>query len=121
MGFYLNYSQVYPTKPPLISALALSVLLTIHIRPCMLSGFLLSNSFTYYTHNPPPTTHAGQTPLQVHAESRELRTALVAGGADPSTLVDDDGNTLLHKAQTAKEITDLLKGPLVDVNVTNQV
>ena len=69
----------------------------------------------------PSTTQAGRTPLQTHAQSRELRTALVAGGADPSALVDEQGNTVLHNAQTAEEITALLKAPLVDINLTNEV
>ena len=46
---------------------------------------------------------------------------MIAGGADPSALVDEYGNTVLHNAQTAEEITGLLKGSLVDVNVTNKV
>ena len=57
----------------------------------------------------------------MHAGSVELRTALVEAGADPSSLVDSDGNTLLHNAQTADEITALLRGPLTDVNATNKV
>ena len=64
---------------------------------------------------------AGKPPLQTHAQSRELRAALVAGGADPSALVDEDGNTLLHNAETAGEITALLKSPFIDVNTTNKV
>ena len=47
--------------------------------------------------------------------------ALLMGGADPSALVDEQGNTVLHNAQTAEEITALLKAPLVDINLTNEV
>ena len=57
----------------------------------------------------------------MHSEAPELRTALVVGGADPTTLTDEDGNTLLHKAQSAEEITGLLQSPLIDVNATNKV
>ena len=65
---------------------------------------------------------AGKTPLQTHAQSHELKMALLMGGADPSALVDEDGNTLLHNAETAEEITTLLRSsPLIDVNATNKV
>ena len=46
---------------------------------------------------------------------------LLAGGADPNLPLDDQGSTLLHEAQSAEEITALLKSPLIDVNVTNKV
>ena len=47
--------------------------------------------------------------------------ALVACGADPSALVDEDGNTMLHNADTAEEITALLQSRLIDANATNKV
>ena len=47
--------------------------------------------------------------------------ALLAGGADPNLPLDDQNNTLLHQAQSPEEITALLKSPLIDVNVTNEV
>ena len=64
---------------------------------------------------------AGKTPLQTHAQSRKLRTALVAGGADPNVPLDEDGNTLLHNAETAAEITALLKSSFIDVDAKNTV
>ena len=50
-----------------------------------------------------------------------MRTALVVGGADPSALVDEDGNTMLHNADTAEEITALLKSSFINVDATNTV
>ena len=35
--------------------------------------------------------------------------------------LDEQGNTLLHKAQSPEEIAELLNSPLIDVNVTNKV
>ena len=35
--------------------------------------------------------------------------------------LDEQGNTLLHKAQSPEEIAALLNSPLIDVNMTNQV
>ena len=46
---------------------------------------------------------------------------LLAGGADPNLPLDEQGNTLLHKAQSPEEIAALLNSPLIDVNVTNKV
>ena len=46
---------------------------------------------------------------------------LLAGGADPNLPLDEQGSTLLHKAQSAAEIAELLNSPLIDVNVTNKV
>ena len=50
-----------------------------------------------------------------------MRAALVAGGADPNLLVDEEGRSLLHKAESAEQITLLLQNPLTDVNATNRV
>ena len=47
--------------------------------------------------------------------------ALVAGGADPSVLIDKDGNSMLHNADTVEEITALLELRLIDVDATNKV
>ena len=46
---------------------------------------------------------------------------LLAGGADPNLPLDEQGNTLLHKAQSPAEIAELLNSPLIDTNVTNKV
>ena len=46
---------------------------------------------------------------------------LLAGGAEPNLPLDEQGSTLLHKAQSPEEIAALLKSPLIDVNVTNKV
>ena len=55
-------------------------------------------------------------------ESPEFRAAFVAGRAlDPTTLIDEEGNTLLHNAKTGKEITLLLHNPLIEVDATNKV
>ena len=64
---------------------------------------------------------AGQTPLQTHAKSRELWTALLAGGANPNVPLDEQKNTLLHQAQSPEDIAALLLSPLTDVNITNEV
>ena len=50
-----------------------------------------------------------------------MRAALVAGGADPNLLVDEEGRSLLHKAESPEQITLLLQNPLTDVNATNRV
>ena len=50
-----------------------------------------------------------------------MRAALVAGGADPNLLVDEEGRSLLHKAESPEQITLLLQNPLTDVNSTNKV
>ena len=55
-------------------------------------------------------------------ESPECRAAFVAGRAlDPTTLIDEEGNTLLHNAKTEKEITLLLKNPLSGISAKNNV
>ena len=64
---------------------------------------------------------AGQTPLQTHARSPHLMVPLLAGGADPNLPLDKEGSTLLHQAQTPREITALLESPLIEVDATNQV
>ena len=46
---------------------------------------------------------------------------LLAGGAEPNLPLDEQGSTLLHKAQSPEEIAALLNSPLIDVNVTNKV
>ena len=46
---------------------------------------------------------------------------LLAGGAEPNLPLDEQGNTLLHKAQSPEEIAALLNSPLIDVNMTNKV
>ena len=52
----------------------------------------------------------------------ECRAAFVAGRAlDPTTLIDEEGNTLLHNAKTGKEITLLLQNPLSNVDAKNKV
>ena len=48
-------------------------------------------------------------------------TALLAGGADPKVLMDEQKNTLLHQAQSAEDIAALLTSPLIDMNITNEV
>ena len=51
-----------------------------------------------------------------------MSAAFVVGRAlDPTTLIDEEGNTLLHNAKTEKEITLLLQHPLVNANATNKV
>ena len=50
-----------------------------------------------------------------------MRAALVAGGADPNLLVDEENNTLLHNAKTAEEILMLLQNPLSALNAANNV
>ena len=46
---------------------------------------------------------------------------LLAGRAYPNLPLDEQGSTLLHKAQSPAEIAELLNSPLIDVNVTNKV
>ena len=88
----------------------------------MLSCFpTLNRPPNHYTPSPSQTTQAGQTPLQTHAKSRKLWTALLAGGANPNVPLDEQKNTLLHQAQTPEDIAALLTSPLIDVNVTNEV
>ena len=53
------------------------------------------------------------------ASSPELQIALLEGKADP-TVVDSDGNTLLHTAKTSELMTRLLTAGL-DPNATNKV
>ena len=50
-----------------------------------------------------------------------MRAALVAGGADPNLLVDEEGNTLLHKAESAEQISLLLQNSLSDLSTMNKV
>ena len=57
----------------------------------------------------------------MHAKSPELRATLVAGGADPNLLVDKEGNSLVHMAESGEQIMMLLRNPLIDVNATNKV
>ena len=46
---------------------------------------------------------------------------LLAGGANPNLPLDEEGSTLLHQAQTPREITALLESPLIEVDATNKV
>ena len=57
----------------------------------------------------------------MHAESPELRAALVAGGGDPNLLIDKEGNTLLHKAESPEQIVLLLQNSLSDLSMMNKV
>ena len=51
-----------------------------------------------------------------------MSAAFVVGRAlDPTTLIDEEGNTLLHNAKTKKEIMLLLQNPLSDMSAKNNV